>query len=142
MANATGGVVVDSKFDFASFVQKYRARKRSTGAQFCHDFTISSLTCVLSVTIKTTEDTVTFKKPINRESILVNAIGDYEEKIALFADNNPQPGQWRVCGDSPIKISVEDQKCMDITPYYIKNETGRPILTAETSPGCKCILTS
>lgn len=149
VAGETGGVVVSSKFDFTSFVQKYRStpcgfldmpsRKRSTTAQFCHNFTVSSLCCILSVTIKTTEDTVTVTKP-NRERVPVNARGDYEEKIALFADNHPQPGQWRVCGDNPIEISVEDQKCIDITPYYIKNENCQPILTAETPPGCKLIL--
>ncbi len=146
VASSTGGVVVSSKFEFTSFVQKYRstpcgffdvpARKRRTAAQFCHTFTVSSLACTISVSIKTTEDTVMVLKP-SREQVSVNSRGDYHERIALFADNHPQPGQWRVCGDSPIEISMEDQKCIDITPYYIKNETGKPILTAETSPGCK-----
>ena len=151
VANKTGGVVVSSKFDFTSFVQKYRstpcgfleapARKRRTAARFCHEFSISSLVCMLSVTIKTSDDAATITKP-NGERALAEARGEYEEKVAIYADNRPQAGQWRVCGESPIEISVEDQKCIDITPYFIKNEASKPLLTAKPPPGCKSVMTS
>ncbi len=151
IADETGGIVVKSKFDFSTFLQKYKnfpcgmlkaentRPKRDSVESACHNFPVASLVCVLSISIRATADeTLTITRP-DGKLMHVKTINykDSSERIALFSENHPLSGEWRVCGDNPIEVSVDHQTCLDIAPFYIKNEGEKPTLTAETSTECE-----
>lgn len=149
IASTTGGVVVNSKFDFSTFVQRYRnepcgflslnKRRKRNAEGVCHSFNVASLICLVSLSIKTTEEAVTLTRPDN-ERIIINAT-QYKrstEHIALFSESHPPSGKWKVCGENPIEVSVDFKMCIDIAPFFIAHTIeSESFLTAETSPGCK-----
>lgn len=155
IASATGGIVVESKFDFSSFVQKYKnspcgflesqngRKKRSiekNPGQFCHNINVTTLACLLSLSIDTKGEVITLTKP-DHEHITIGptSFKDTSEHVALFSESHPMSGEWTVCASSPIEVSVDFQMCIDIAPFYIMDDTkeGKAMFTAATPPGCK-----
>lgn len=150
IANQTGGIVVKSKFDFSTFVHQYRSApcgflsqpsglfKRSIG-QVCHSINVACVVCLLSLSVKTEEEMVTITKPDGEQvSISPKKFRDTSEQIVIFSERHPMSGEWSVCANSSIEVSVDFQTCIDIAPFYITCEReGKPILTTTTPPGCK-----
>lgn len=157
IANETGGTIVDSKFDFSTFVHRYRSSpcgflesqngrrtrsiEKNPGTHFCHNINVATLACLLSLSIETKGkgEVVTLTKP-DREQINIGptSFKDTSEQIALFSESHPMSGEWTVCANSPIEVSVDFQMCIDIAPFYISDtKEGKPMFTAATPPGCK-----
>ena len=149
IAKSTGGIVINSKFEFSAFVHQYRStpcgwihpssqRPKRSITQVCHNINVASLVCLLSLSVKTDEDTVTVTKPDgDRVSIRPNRFQDTPEQIALHSVSHPMSGEWTVCARSPIQVSADFQMCIDIAPFYVTDTKGQPTFTAAAAPGCE-----
>ena len=154
IANKTGGTIVESMFDFSTFVHRYRntpcgflepqseRRRRSVEkntSHFCHNISVATLACQLSLTVETNGEVVTLTKPDQEQiNIASTSFKDTSEQIALYSESHPTSGEWTVCANGPIDVSVDFQMCIDIAPFYITNtKEGKAIFTAATPPGCK-----
>jgi hypothetical protein len=151
IANNTGGIVVNSKFDFSHFVNQYRstpcgflqplpARSKRNVDEDCHNLNVASLVCSFSISVKTEEDVVILTKPDSKQvRIRPNWFLDTTERIALYSESHPMPGEWTVCARTPIQVSADFQTCIDIAPFYTTREREQPAFTAATPPGCKWV---
>lgn len=143
IAMSTGGIVIQSKFDFSSFVHQYRStpcgwiqpsdRPKRSVAQVCHSISVASLVCLLSLSVKTDEDSVSVTKP-NGDQVRISS---NRFQIALYSVSHPMSGEWMVCAASPIQVSSDFQTCIDIAPFYITDTNGQPTFTVAAAPGCK-----
>ena len=143
IASETGGTVVDTSFNFSSFVQAYKntpcrflnsgngRRKRIVEEdENCRSFQVSTLSSVLKLTVQTTSSVVTIHRP---DKTVINITG------AHFSEKNPLAGVWTICADEgQLEISPEIELSMDVTPlYFAQHINGTSILTCTAPPGCK-----
>ena len=150
IASETGGTVVSSKFDFTVFVQKYKElpcgfleqndrRRRSDKDTLCQSFSVSSLGCLLTLAIETKDKSVTLTRS-NGTQVIINVTNpkQHSEEVVLYSEVNPPSGTWEVCGQRPIKVSEEEEICVNFVALFIAQTVERvPCLTAETPPGCE-----
>ena len=151
IASETGGTVVSSKFDFTVFVQRYKEspcgflepndrRRRSDEDTPCQSFSVSSLGCLLTLAIETKDKSVTLTRP-NGTQVIINVTNPQqhsEQEVVLYSEVNPPSGTWEVCGERPIKVSKEEEICVNFVALFIAQTVeGIPCLTAETPPCCE-----
>ena len=144
IASETGGTVVDTSFNFSSFVQAYKntpcqflnsgngRRKRIVNEdENCHSFQVSTLSSILKLTVQTTSSVVTIHRP---DKTAINITG------AHFSEKNPLAGVWSVCAvEGQLEISPEIELSMDVTPLYFAQDIDETsILICTAPPGCKC----
>ena len=152
----TGGLVIESGFDFSEFASTYRdrpcqhvsreltARRRKrdvTVEQSCHVFHVSSLSHVLKLTAKTKQRKVTVTRPDGTvvQLDVVDSRGG-KDKLALLSEMDPQTGEWRACvEEGSLEISTETRISMDFTVlYYVQGNEGSALyLTPSPPPGCE-----
>ena len=155
IADATGGLVIDSGFMFSEFATTYtdypcqhvnrmlKRRKRDViEEQSCHLFHVSSLSRLLKVTAKTNQRKVFITRPDNTvvELRVVDSHGR-KDKVALHAETEPLAGEWRACvEEGSLEISTETRISMDFTAlYYIQADDGVSYLTPSPPPGCESL---
>ena len=154
IAAETGGIVINSGFDFSDFASTYtvrpcqhvnremKRRKRDVvEEQSCHLFRVSTLSHLLKLTAKTMQREVTVTRPdgTTAELNVVDARGQ-KDKLALLSERRPLPGEWSVCvEEGALEITTETRVSMDFTAlYYVQSTDGESLyLTPSPPPGCK-----
>ena len=154
IAAETGGIVINSGFDFSDFASTYtvrpcqhvnremKRRKRDVvEEQSCHVFRVSTLSHLLKLTAKTMQREVTVTRPdgTTAELNVVDARGQ-KDKLALLSERRPLPGEWSVCvEEGALEITTETRVSMDFTAlYYVQSTNGESLyLTPSPPPGCE-----
>ena len=157
IASATGGTVTNSEFDFASFVQSYnrgmpcrhlattttrrRRRRNVVEEDNCRVFRVSTLARLLKLSAMTDQETVTVVRPDGEETQVgvVNLLAS--DRVAMFSEAQPLPGEWAVCVEAgKVTVTADVEVNLDVTPLYIAHdaESGERVSTATPPPGCEC----
>lgn len=159
IANATGGLVIDSGFTFSQFASVYSSHqckhvidprkslisKRDVSKQEnCDVFHVSSLSRLLKVTVKTRQRSIIMIKPDNTTvELKVFNSQRKKEKLALFSEAEPLAGQWKACVDKgSIEVVFDPGNQMDFTVLYYVYSNNQDIsyLSPLPPPGCKLFL--
>ena len=154
IAGSTGGLLIDSGFDFSIFASSYNdhpchalkssmeKQKRDVASkERCHTFYVSSLSQHLHLTAQTTQRNVIVTRPDNT-SVKPKFISSprKSEKLILFSEAEPLAGVWRVCVEkgSLESLSINPGVSMDfIALYYTQSDQEQVYLTSSPPPGCK-----
>lgn len=154
IANSTGGLLIESGFDFSVFASSYgdhpchalnhimeRQKRDVTGKERCHVFHISSLSQHLHLSAQVNQRSIIVTRPDNTtvEPTFVNSPRKIN-KLILFSEAEPMAGEWRVCVEkgSLENLSINPGISMDFTAlYYIQSDQEQMYLTLPPPPGCK-----
>ena len=159
IANATGGVLIDSGFMFSQFASIYsnhqckhvtdiqtklKGKRDASQELRCHTFQISSLARLLKVTAKTKQRKVVVTRPDNTTEVVkvFNSRGK-KDKVALFSEAEPLVGVWKACVDKGfLEIALDPGNRLDFTVLYYTcgSDQNAPYLTPLLPPGCKSFL--
>ena len=154
IASSTGGLVIDSGFDFSVFASSYndhpchalkptmKKQKRDVaGREKCHSFYVSSLSQYLHLTAQTDQRNVVMTRPDN-STVKPKFVTSprKSKKLILFSESEPQAGVWGVCVEkgSLENLSINPGVSMDfIALYYTQSDREQMYLTSSSPPGCK-----
>lgn len=156
IASATGGTVVKSDFEFASFVSAYndmpcsysvtsaqqRGKRAVVEDSNCQRFRVSTLARLLKLSVMTDEDYVTVTSPDGMES-RIDAINRLvaTNRVGVYSKVDPLPGEWTACvAKGSVSATVDVEVTLDITPlYFVLAESGATVSTATPPPGCESV---
>ena len=130
VANATGGVVVNSITDFEvfaqfadaartfSFIPTGTTRKRQVD-KVCIRFNATIFTESVELVVLAPGHTINITKPSGGVTSLI-----IFSSIGRFSDNTPQPGQYEVCSDmGNFEYALSTPTALDFFVEYLENET-------------------
>ncbi len=154
IASSTGGLLIDSGFDFSVFASSYNdhpcqamkskmeKQKRDVGSrERCHSFFVSSLSQYLHLTAQTDQRNVVVTRPDNT-TVKPKFITSprKSKRLISFSEAEPQAGVWRVCVEkgSFENLMIKPEVSMDfVTLYYVQSDQEQMYLTSSPPPGCK-----